>query len=198
MSLPIAASAPQWITACAAVAGLVVALGTILHARRVSRRNAAYQYVAFLETADFRALEQEAGAFFKCVEAPPGTPMEDWKKLDRPERERRQWAWWKKLVDSWEEDDRTKARTILALPNQLEDIAGAYNLGLIDRRVVKTHIEYLIEEFWREAAWWLTEMRRDPTVNAYQDLAMMYPHLRKQKRPRWHRPREGRIKPTFD
>jgi hypothetical protein len=186
-------SVAEWITAIAAGVGLIVALATILHSRQVARRSAAYQYVAQLGTPEFRALEAEAGAFFSCKEPPPGTTLEDWQKLGQRERERRQWARWEDLFASWTLQDRTKVLTILALPNQLEDVAGAYNLGLIDRTIVKTHIEYLVEDFWSKADWWLGEIRRDPNDNAYQDLAMMLPDLRKRKRPRWHRPNEGRI-----
>jgi hypothetical protein len=201
MSVPIAASTAQWITAVAAIVGVVIALVgvlvaifTILNARRISRRTAALSYVAGLGTAEFRALEAEAGAFFSCKEPPPGIKLKNWQKLDRKTRECRQWARWEELLNSWTMEDRQKVLTILSLPNQLEDIAGAYNLGLIDRSIVKTHIEYLVDDFWDKAGWWLNETRRNPNDNIYQDLAMMRPDLAKRKRPKWHRPKEGHIK----
>ena len=197
ISIHLGGSVPPWITAGAALAGFIVALCTILVARRNARRTLAYSYVAELGTPEFRALDADAGAFFACKKPPPGVTLAAWQQLDRPERERQQWAYWEQLWNSWDPKDIERVLTLLALPNQFEDIAGAYNMGLIDRTVVKTHIEVMVEDFWLKAGWWLDEMRRDPTDNSFQDLAKMLTHLNKRKRPRWHRPKDGRIKRVF-
>ncbi len=87
--------------------------------------------------------------------------------------------------------------TILAFPNQLADLAGMYNHNLLDRKIVKTHAWALIDDFWCRADWWIGEVRRNPNSNTHQDLAKMWLDLSHRKRPRWHPPRDGRIKRNF-
>jgi hypothetical protein len=115
--------------------------------------------------------------------------------MDSEERERRQWDEWARLRNSSKEADRTKVLTIVALPNLLEEIAGMYNQNLLDRAIVKTHVEAVVHHVWgKKSSWWFKRLRSDPASNVYQDLAKMMPDLELRRRPPWHRPRDGRIK----
>lgn len=192
-----ATATTEWIGAVAALAALCGAAATILQARRVARRNLTYQYVSHFTTPEFRTLMADSTGFLACREAPPGIPSEEWSGFDTTERERRQWARWEQLKSSPLRTDRERVLTILALPNQLEDLAGMYNHDLLDRAVVKTHLEALVDTFWTRSSWWIEQVRRDPNSNVYQDLSKMLPDLRRRKRPRWHRPTDGRIKRDF-
>jgi hypothetical protein len=184
----------DWITAGAALTALLGAAATLLQGRRIARRNTTYEYVARFTTPEFRELLVDSAGFLACREAPPGTSPDEWRRLDSRERERRQWARWEQLRSSSLRSDHVKAQTILALPNQLEDLAGMYNHNLLDRAIVKTHAEALLEGFWSKSGWWIEQVRRDPNSNTYQDLAKMLPDLRQRQRPQWHRPTDGRIK----
>jgi hypothetical protein len=192
-----ASAATEWITAGAAVAAVLGAALTIHQARRAARQANTYKYVDFFETPEVRALMAEATAFFACREAPPGISRQAWQALDVAERQRRQWTRWEQLLNSQSQFDRKKVLNLLAFPNHLESVAGMYNHHLLDRKVVKTHLAPMMDAFWTRAAWWFDQVRGDPKTNTYQDLAKMLPDIRRRKRPRWHRPHDGRIKGGF-
>jgi hypothetical protein len=190
--------ATDWITAGAAVAALLGAAGTILQSRRIARRTQTYSYIARLTTPEFYKVLVDSTHFLACREVPPGWTPEAWANLDARSKQEEQWKRWEALGRSNLKIDREKFMSIVALPNQLEDVAGMYNHNLLDRAIVKTHVEAFAESFWRSANWWVEAMRqRDPMRNTYQDLALMLHDLRRRKRPRWHYPRNGRIKRDF-
>jgi hypothetical protein len=193
MSL-IATATTEWIGACAAVAAVLGAAVAIFQTRRATRQNNTYKYVDHFETPETRDLMAKSTAFFSCRERPPGISPAAWRALDSAERERRQWTRWEQLLRSERTADRRKVLELLAFPNQLESVAGMYNHHLLDRKVVKTHLAPMMETFWTRSAWWFDHVRSDPNTNTYQDLSKMLPDIRRRRRPRWHRPRDGRIK----
>jgi hypothetical protein len=136
-----------------------------------------------------------SSVFLSCREPPDGVDEARWASMDKDAREKRQLEEWLRLRASGAAADREKVLAITALPNLLEDIAGMYNRNLLDRAVVKTGVEAVVESVWGEkSSWWFLHFRSDPGSNTYQDLVKMVDDLKLRKRPRWHRPRDGRIR----
>lgn len=90
---------------------------------------------------------------------------------------------WEHLYGSSGLDDRRTVVQIMAFPNMLEEVAGMYNDGLLDPKIVKTAVEAEANNFWDRASWWLPIIR-SPESNVFDDLKLMIEKLDKVKRPR--------------
>ncbi len=93
---------------------------------------------------------------------------------------------WRHLNDSSEVADRKTLLQILVYPNMLDGLAGMYNQGLLDRKIIRSHVESEAKNFWTAASWWLDEVRSEPESNIYRDIEVMLMDLAKRKRPSWY------------
>jgi hypothetical protein len=187
----------EWIGAITGTAALLGAVITIVNVRLNAQRAHTFEWIKQLDGAEFRSLQTEVGSFFSCREGPQDIAPEEWANLELETRQEKQWAEWERLLQSARPEDRTKLLGILAFANRLESLAGMYNHNLVDRDVVHTHAKALIDAFWVAAEWWIDRARDTPDSNRYQDLIKMRADLEQATNPRWHYPRNGRIKRRF-
>jgi len=176
----------QWITAVSAVVALLGALVAILDNRRTARQRLAYEYVARLEDPELIAHQATMSSFLRGGLQPPGISDEHWATLDQAARRDTAGDTWRRLVESPNVEDRERLLRILVYPNMLEGLAGMYNHGLLDRAIIKTHVESEARDFWQAAGWWLDEVRSEPESNTFRDIEVMMEDLAKRKRPAWY------------
>lgn len=177
---------PEWITAIAALIALTGAVITILDNRRIARRRLAYEYIARLEDPRLIEIQALMSSFLRAGIRPRGMPRLRWSRMDSAERQEATLLMWRRLLKSADVQDRQMLLQLVAYPNMLERLAGMYNNNLLDRRIIKTHVETEARSFCTVAAWWLSEIKPDPSDNTYVDLQVMLKDLAKRKRPRWH------------
>lgn len=176
----------QWITAISAIVALLGALVTILDSRRTTRQRLAYEYVARLE--DPMLIEHQAtmSSFLRGGLQPPSISDAQWEAMNSAARAETAEGVWNHLSTSPDVDDRKTLLQILVYPNMLEGLAGMYNHGLLDRRIIKTHVESEARDFWEAAGWWLDLIRSEPESNTFRDIEVMMDDLAKRKRPPWY------------
>ena len=180
------ASTAEWITAIAALVALVGATVTILDNRRTARQRITYEYIARLEDPSLIEIQAMMSSFLRAGIRPSGIPPELWATMDGSARQDAAKVMWRELRESSDLRDRQTVLEIVAYPNMLEGLAAMYNSGLLDRRIVKTHVESEAKDFCEVAEWWLEELRPDPHDNTFRDLEVMISDLAKRKRPRWY------------
>lgn len=125
-------------------------------------------------------------SFLRSGVRPREISLGDWESMDQAARQEATRAMWRELQESSALEDRKLLLQIVAYPNMLEGLAGMYNHGLLDRRIVKTHVESEAQDFYEVARWWLDELKPEPTSNTFIDLETMISDLAKRHRPRWH------------
>lgn len=181
-----ASTTAQWITAASAIVALLGAFVTILDNRRTARQRLAYEYVARLEDPELIEHQATMSSFLRGGLQPPDISDDDWTDMDPAARRDTACDTWKHLVESPTVDDRETLLRILVYPNMLEGLAGMYNHGLLDRAIIKTHVESEARDFWEAAGWWLDEMRSEPESNTFRDIEVMMEDLAKRRRPGWY------------
>ena len=117
---------------------------------------------------------------------PPSISDERWASMDSAARGDTASDMWRYLSQSPHTDDRKMLLQILVYPNMLEGLAGMYNHGLLDRAIIKTHVESEARDFWEAAGWWLDKMRSEPESNTFRDIEVMMEDLAKRERPTWY------------
>lgn len=179
---------------------LVGALIGILENRRRARQRLTYEWVERI--GDLELVEHQAvmSSFLRGGMRPPRLSLEAWDALDEQARLATRVSTWQQLSGSSAVEDRKTVLQILAFPNMLEALAGMYNQKLLDRGIVKTHVESQATAFWSRADWWIKELRPKADLNAntevetnkadpkadkiYRDLEKMIKSLAERKRPR--------------
>jgi hypothetical protein len=172
-----------WITAGAAVIALIVAGLTIVDNRRVARHRVTHEVVARLEAPELIESKAVMSSFLRGGLQPPSIPDATWATMNEDARLAAAPLMWEHLYGSSDLDDRRTVVQIMAFPNMLEEVAGMYNDGLLDQKIVKTAVEAEADNFWGRASWWLA-LIRSPENNVFDDLKLMIEKLDKVKRPR--------------
>ena len=175
----------EWITAIAALVALFGAAVTILDNRRTARQRITYEYLARLEDPALIEIQATMSSFMRGGMRPEGISVEQWSTMEEARLEIAKDTW-QQLCSSPSVRDRETILRIVAYPNMLEGLAGMYNDGLLDRRIVKTHVESEAKNFCDVAGWWLKELRPDPQSNTFRDIEVMLGDLAERKRPKWH------------
>jgi hypothetical protein len=176
----------EWITAVAALVALLGAAVTILDNRRTARRRITYEYLARLEDSALIEIQATMSSFMRGGMRPEHISVEQWSTMGEEARLETAKNMWQQLCLSPSLKDRETVLRIVAYPNMLEDLAGMYNDGLLDRRIVKTHVESEAKNFCEVAGWWLKELKSDPRSNTFRDIEVMLEDLAERKRPKWH------------
>jgi hypothetical protein len=179
---------------------LVGALIGIFENRRRARQRLTYEWVERME--DLELIEHQAvmSSFLRGGMRPPRLPAETWNAMDEQARLATRVSTWQQVSESSAIADRKTVLQIVAFPNMLEALAGMYNQRLLNRGIVKTHVESQATAFWSRAGWWIDELRpkADPITNTgrdtnkadepadkiYRDLEKMIKSLAERKRPR--------------
>jgi hypothetical protein len=173
----------EWITAIAAALAFFGAAFTIVDNRRTARQRVTYEYIARLEAPALIEHQAVMSSFLRGGLRPPSVPETRWATMGEAERLDAVPAVWEHLSGSSSVDDRRTVLQILAYPNMLEGLAGMYNHGLLDRRIVKVEVESEAKSFWERAKWWRDELK-EGDGNTFRDLEVMIEDLAKRKRPR--------------
>jgi hypothetical protein len=190
-------------TTAAAVISFVALVGAligILDNRRRVRQRLTYDWVERI--GDLGLIEHQAvmSSFLRGGVRPPSVAPETWDTMDEQRQRAMRARTWHELSRSLASEDRKTILQIVAFPNMLEALAGMYNQRLLNRGIVKTHVEGQAIAFWSRAGWWIDELRLrvdpDPSVGPesnkldvktdkiYTDLEKMLKSLAKRKRPR--------------
>jgi hypothetical protein len=123
-------------------------------------------------------------SFLRGGMRPPGVSDMKWAKMKAQADVEGREATWRHLVTSPSVEDRRTVVQILAFPNTLEALAGMYNQRLLNRGIVKVHVEGQARSFWDHASWWVLQLRTEAKSNyPLEDLDKMLKNLQKRKRP---------------
>lgn len=138
------------ITAIAAVLAFCGAAYAIFDNRGTARQRVTYEYIARLEAPELIEHQALMSSFLRGGLRPPKTSDEEWADIEKDEQARCAAAagLWTELSESASVDDRKTVMQILAYPNMLEGLAGMYNHGLLDPRIVKVEVGSEAESFW--------------------------------------------------
>jgi hypothetical protein len=167
-----------WVTAGAAVIALIGAGLTILDNRSVARHRVTHEVVARLEAPELIESKAVMSSFLRGGLQPPSIPDATWATMNEDARLAAAPLMWQHLYGSSDLDDRRTVVQIMAFPNMLEEVAGMYNDGLLDPKIVKTAVEAEANNFWDRASWWLAIIR-SPENNVFDDLKLMIEQLDK-------------------
>ena len=177
----------EWITAGAtllAALAAVVALGgawrTLKDNRDLDRRRVTHESVARLEAPELIESKAVMSSFLRGGLRPDDTLVATWTKMSQ---QRRREHSWKHLSQSAMLEDRRTVAQIAAYPNMLEGVAGMYNRGLLDERIVKTRVELEARNFWRQANWWLDAVKSGDE-EVFEEIDAMLEHLEKVVHPK--------------
>jgi hypothetical protein len=161
------APVPDSVTAVAAVAALIGALISIQASRTIARRELTYAYVARANGTELLPHVARLARFLNLKEPPQrvddlhwqqlgeterATIVGRWRALGDEEREVAKWAQWS-AMEPHEQGD------IVVFMNFMEELAGAYNLNLLDKPSVKKHINAGSQMRFRSASWFVTRAR---------------------------------------
>jgi hypothetical protein len=177
---------PEWITAIAALVALLGAAVTIFDNRRTAKQRLTYEYIARLEDPRLIEIQALMSSFLRAGIRPRDISRHEWSQMDDLGRREATLLMWRDMQASSHLEDRKMLLEIVAYPNMLEGLAGMYNHGLLNRRIVKTHVESEARDFCEVAAWWLKELKPSDDDNTFIDLETMIADLARQHRPRWH------------
>ena len=79
--------------------------------------------------------------------------VEAWTSLSEEERQNLKWRYYSKEMAP---EDRATAVVYL---NFLEEVAGAYNLGLLHKPTAKLEFGHVSEAFWSAGSWFVYRLR---------------------------------------
>jgi hypothetical protein len=180
-------NAPEWITAgatvVAALAAIVALRGawrTIRDNRDIDRRRVTHESVARLESPELIESKAVMSSFLRGGLRPGEISAPAWTKMNQ---ERRRAQSWRHLSQSAQLEDRRTVAQIAAYPNMLEGVAGMYNRGLLDERIVKTRVEIEARNFWRQAGWWLKAVKSGDN-EIFEEIDEMLKHLNEVAHPK--------------
>jgi hypothetical protein len=144
------------VAALAAIVALRGAWRTIKDNRDIARRRVTHESVARLEAPELIESKAVMSSFLRGGLRPEEVSARTWTKMNQ---ERRREQSWRHLSRSARLEDRRRVAQIAAYPNVLEGVAGMYNRGLLDERIVKTRVEIEARNFWHQAGWWLKAVK---------------------------------------
>jgi hypothetical protein len=162
----------------------VAALIGIFENWRRARQRRTYEWVERI--GDLQLVEHQAvmASFLRGGMRPPGVSDMEWAKMKAQADIKGREATWRHLGSSSSVEDRRTVVQILAFPNTLEALAGMYNQRLLNRGVVKVHVEGQARSFWDRADWWVLQLRTEAGSDyPLKDLDKMLKNLQKRKRP---------------
>jgi hypothetical protein len=155
------------VTAAAAIVALVVGGFTLLDQRRIHKLELTYSYVQRLNDPEMRT--QLGFMRYIVASAPPERlDVAKWGKLDDAARQAAQVAWDAKpaedrvrqRLDDWIRLDPETRNKAVAYPNFIEELAGMYNLGLLDRDAARLQFTE-VPGAWELAAPFIERYRED-------------------------------------
>jgi hypothetical protein len=173
------------VTGAAAIAALLGAVVTIVENRRDARRRAIFEYLHRIEELELSPAFGTMSAFMRGGIRPPRIKQRAWAAMAPATRIEMTKRWWHELLASSAQEDRELLARICAYPNTLEGLAAMYNAGLLDRRIVKSHVESQAKGYLAVADWWITMLRASSSAN-FKDTQVMIKDLEKRKKPRWY------------
>lgn len=155
------------IVATSAIVALLGAFGSIRSGRNIARQELTYSYVARYNSPDLLAhwgrlnsfwkLDEPAGSlnnvrWTELTEAERIDIYRSWLSVDAREREKQKWGQWQAMEPSERAD-------MLVFMNFMEELAGAYNLGLLDPRSVEKHLAFGARSRYNRGEWWIERLR---------------------------------------
>jgi hypothetical protein len=166
-----------------ALAFLAALIGIFENWRRARQRR-TYEWVDRI--GDLQLVEHQAvmASFLRGGMRPPKVSDLEWAKMKAQADVKAREATWRHLGLSSSVEDRRTVVQILAFPNTLEALAGMYNQRLLNRGIVKVHVEGQARSFWDRANWWVLQLRTEAGSDyPLKDLDKMLENLQKRKRP---------------
>jgi hypothetical protein len=143
------ASIAEMALAVIALLALVVAVVQILTARSAARQALTYNYTNRFSSPELLRYHQKTGELF--------APSDD----DADERYRQ-----------FLELSRADQLAALVIPNLLEELAGMYNHGLLDKKIAKDFFGEIARDLW-EHGFWLIERWRQTDPSYYEQWGLM-------------------------
>jgi hypothetical protein len=154
--------------------------GRLTTNRDIDRRRVTHESVARLEAPELIEGKAVMSSFLRGGLRPDGVSAAVWTKMNQ---QRRREQSWKHLSQSAALEDRRTVAQIAAYPNMLEGVAGMYNRGLLDERIVKTRVEIEARNFWRQASWWLAAVKSGDE-QVFEEIDAMLKHLEQVVHPK--------------
>jgi hypothetical protein len=185
------AKTPEWITAVAtsvaalaAILALYGAWRTLNDNRDLDRRRVTHEAVGRLEAPELIGSKAVMSAFLRGGLRPPSISRLAWSIMGADARLAAAPQTWKHLSESSALKDRRTVLQIAAYPNMLEGLAGMYNRGLLDERIVKTRVEIEARNFWEQASWWIDAIQSpEGGKKIFDEIEAMLKHLRTVEHP---------------
>lgn len=175
----------EWITAVATGLAFLGAIAAIIDNRRTARRRATFDYIHKIEDLEMTSAFGTMSSFMRGGIRPPRIKTRSWASMSQVRRLEETKTWWGELLSSPAQEDRELLAQICAYPNTLEALASMYNSKLLDRQIVKSHVETQAKAFVKVAEWWLEMLYAASPVH-YYDTRVMIKDLEKRKKPRWY------------
>jgi hypothetical protein len=134
------AALAQIALALAALAALAVAIAQILSARSAGRQTLTYNYTQRFSSPELLTYHELTGELFAPNEADANARYEEFTKKGR--------------------GDQLAA---LVVPNLIEELAGMYNHGQLDKRIAEEFFGELARDIWTNGSWLIERWRKtDP------------------------------------
>jgi hypothetical protein len=163
------------ISSVAATLALLGAAASLLTARSSARQQRTYSYAARANAPSFLNYSARTSNFLRLERPPARISKHQWERLSSGDRERVEEVW-----DSLEDDLRKrlkwrqwelmeaeeKADTMVYL-NFLEEVGGAYNLGLLHKPSAKVEFAPVAETYWDIGKWFIFRLRGDAEDDTY-------------------------------
>ncbi len=143
------ASIAQIALACIAALALIGAVAQALVTRSATRQTLTYNYTDRFADPALIPFRQKTSDLFALSKA---TEDEKWEIYRR-----------------WSVEDKVEA---LLLPNLIEELAGMYNNGLLNKKIVEDFFGFTANELWNDG-WWFIRRSRDTYAAYYSQWETM-------------------------
>jgi hypothetical protein len=127
--------------ALAAVVALVAAGRQVAVSDATARQTLTYNYAARWESAEFLSLRHTAAEFWDLGDEDADARWEQWQ------------AWVR------EKNNTDVLKAVTAVLHFWENVAGAYNRGLLDEDVFRTDLANLMLGNWKRVSWYIRKAR---------------------------------------